>query len=112
MHETQESRQNIARKRKRSQRILIVAVVVVILGIVLLLPRVRRSLGYRLDDLRTRVTYWLNPPDEAVFVPEGSPSSVRPAATYFAFAAAARPTWDRPLRPPTSRRALTKSVRG
>ncbi|MFN2144211.1 MAG: C39 family peptidase [Anaerolineales bacterium] len=70
MHEPQDSRQKIEQRRKRGQRILIFAFVLVLIGILLLLPPIRTRIGYRLDDLRTRLTYMVNPPDEAVFVPE------------------------------------------
>ncbi len=70
MHDTKGSRQLLEKRRKRGQRILIIAAVLVLIGILMLLPPIRTRIGYRLDDLRTRITYALNPPDEAVFVPE------------------------------------------
>ncbi len=33
-------------------------------------PAVRQRVDWRIDELRTRIAYWLNPPEEAVFVPE------------------------------------------
>ncbi len=63
-------RERMEKKRKRSQRYLIVAFVLMMLGLTILLPPVRSRVGNKLDDWKTRFTYWLNPPDEAVFVPE------------------------------------------
>ncbi len=60
----------IQKKRRRSQRWLIMAGAMIVLGIILILPPVRTRIGYRLDDVRTRISYLINPPDEAVFVPE------------------------------------------
>lgn len=52
--------------QKRSKTILmVIPVAILLLGIVSMLPPVRS----RLDDLRTRIRYALNPPDQAVFVP-------------------------------------------
>lgn len=33
-------------------------------------PAVKQRVDWRVDELRTRIAYWLNPPEEAVFVPE------------------------------------------
>ena len=43
--------------------------VLLVIGIYYL-PPVHSRLSWRLEDLRTRVVYFFNPPDEAVFQPE------------------------------------------
>ena len=55
------------------------------------IPVIREPILYRLDQLRIRVRYWLNPPEEAVFIPE---SSVDEAvqATMRALSPSATPT--------------------
>ena len=63
-------RERMDKRRRRSQQLMIVAVVLMILGLTILLPPIRSRVGNKLDDWKTRFTYWLNPPDEAVFVPE------------------------------------------
>ncbi|MEJ2758039.1 MAG: hypothetical protein P8046_06090, partial [Anaerolineales bacterium] len=63
-------RERMEKRRKRSQRIMILAVVMMLMGLTILLPPIRTRVANKLDDWRTRFTYWLNPPDEAVFVPE------------------------------------------
>ncbi len=47
------------------------------------LPPIHSRLAWRIDELRTRVKYALNPPDEAVFVPQAPPAvyTASPTAT-------------------------------
>ena len=56
--------------RNKSIRILIGIAAVLVLAVgIYYLPPVHSRLAWRIDDLRTRIKYALNPPDEAVFVP-------------------------------------------
>jgi tetratricopeptide (TPR) repeat protein len=54
-------------------------VAVVLGGILYLIPPIRERVDWRIDALRTRIAYWLNPPGEAVFVP-GQQSTQPPTA--------------------------------
>jgi uncharacterized protein YvpB len=46
------------------------------------LPPVHDRLAWRVDSIRTQIKYWLNPPDEAVFVPaQKTPLTAIPSAT-------------------------------
>ena len=52
-------------------RTIIVIPLLLIIGIgTYYLPPVHSRLAWRLDYLRTRIVYFFNPPDEAVFQPE------------------------------------------
>lgn len=65
--------QTLKRLRRASSRtrILLAVLLVLILAASLsLLPPIRERLAWRVDALRSRVTYFFNPPDQAVFQPE------------------------------------------
>ncbi len=64
------------------------------------LPFVQARLGWRLDNLRTRVRYFLNPPDEAVFQPSQA-EEVTAAIQATQTAQAAASLWT-PTPPPTA----------
>lgn len=63
-------RRLMEKRRKRGQRILIIAAVVVGILILVLIPPIRSRIANQFDNLKTRLTYLINPPDEAVFLPE------------------------------------------
>ncbi len=65
-----DSRTQMEKRRKRGQRMIIIAAVVIGLLLMGLLPPVRSRLSNQFDNIKTRLTYLFNPPDEAVFVPE------------------------------------------
>lgn len=67
---TRPVREKFDEQRKRSQRLIILAAGVLLVIIIALLPPIRSRISYRLDDLRTRIIYRINPPSEVVFVPE------------------------------------------
>jgi tetratricopeptide (TPR) repeat protein len=74
------------------QKIFLAFVAVVLLGgALLLLPPVQERVFTRLDQLRLRVFYTLNPPEEAVFTPDAEVAAVV-QATLTAVAAQATPT--------------------
>jgi hypothetical protein len=56
------------------------------------LPPVKNRLSWRIDDLRARIQYAINPPDEAVFIPQGQGFSTPSLPT---------PTPTSTLQPPT-----------
>ncbi|HEY5983111.1 MAG TPA: hypothetical protein VIU38_06525, partial [Anaerolineales bacterium] len=47
---------------------LVPAIVLAVVGIYLL-PPVHDRLAWRIDDARTQIKYFFNPPDEAIFLP-------------------------------------------
>lgn len=55
---------------KRFKRIWVLPVALLLVIGVYFLPPVNSRLSWRLDNLRTRIIYFFNPPDEAVFKPE------------------------------------------
>jgi len=80
------------------RRFIFAAIFIVSIGCLLLIavyniPAVENRLAPRLDQLRTRIVYALNPPEEAVFIPQGqdeqatlqtrtvSPSTPSPSST-------------------------------
>jgi tetratricopeptide (TPR) repeat protein len=68
------------------------------------LPPIHSRLAWRVDELRTRIKYALNPPDEAVFVPGGGtpqiPSTPSPTSSPAPTATPPGPT-ETPLPSPT-----------
>jgi hypothetical protein len=59
----------ILRMPRRPNRVWLLPVAVVLLFAIYYLPPVHDRLGWRIDNLRTQIKYYLNPPAEAVFVP-------------------------------------------
>jgi len=56
---------------KKFRRIWFILPILLIAGIgIYYLPPIHSRLSWRLDELRTRIAYFFNPPDEAVFQPE------------------------------------------
>ena len=55
---------------KNFRRIYIVPIALLLAIGIYYLPPVHSRLSWRLDNLRTRIVYFFNPPDEAVFQPE------------------------------------------
>lgn len=55
---------------KNFRRIYILPIALLLVVGVYFIPPVHSRLSWRLDELRTRIIYFLNPPDEAVFQPE------------------------------------------
>ncbi len=84
------SRQTSRRQTSRRQTLsLAIAIPALLLAGTLFyfLPPVHERLAPRLDELRTRIKYAINPPQQAVFIPEGSPlppPSVRTATPSLA----------------------------
>jgi len=60
-------------KKRFPQLILIAVPLLCLLSIgVYFLPPVHERLAWRVDNLRAQVRYWLNPPEQVVFVPQGA----------------------------------------
>ncbi|MEI6289520.1 MAG: C39 family peptidase [Chloroflexota bacterium] len=56
--------------RKKNRLPLIIFGLILICILIYNIPYVNEKLAWRLDDLRTQVVYFFNPPDKAVFIPE------------------------------------------
>jgi hypothetical protein len=57
------------------RKFLLLSIIIIPLGFIILLgayniPAIQSRLGPRVDELRTRIVYALNPPEEAVFIPQ------------------------------------------
>jgi hypothetical protein len=92
----------------RNRVILILAIgipLVCLLSIVFYnLPPVHDRLGWRVDELRTRIKYALNPPEEAVFVPQAQISQTQlatPAVRIITATPTITPTPPGPTDTPT-----------
>jgi len=83
--------------RKRNLTIFVIAIPVVCLLCVLIyfLPPVNDRLAWRVDELRSRIKYALNPPAEALFIPQQDP-----AVTVITIAPSITPT-ETPTATPT-----------
>ena len=57
---------------------LLVPVLIILAALIYQIPFVKERLSWRIDELKTRLTYALNPPDEAIFVPGGETSLATP----------------------------------
>jgi hypothetical protein len=79
---------------KRTLSLLFSGLIIVVAAVVLLfqLPAVNNMLAPRLDELRTRVKYALNPPDQAVFKPEGGSNPTNPIHTLIPSPTSLQPT--------------------
>lgn len=89
---------------KKRNNLQLVAIFILLVVLAALLPPVRERLAWRLGELQTRIFYLINPPEEAVFLPQEElagmveatlralqPTAAPPTATPSS-AAAPRPT--------------------
>ena len=58
-------------KPNKSRFLLLIPILIILAALIYQIPFVKDRLSWRIDELKTRLTYALNPPDEAVFVPGG-----------------------------------------
>jgi len=66
-------------KTARWKTLVIAAASLLILAVLLYqVPFIHNRLSWRIDDFKTRLVYTFNPPEEAVFVPVGIPSTATP----------------------------------
>lgn len=95
---------------KKTILLVVGALLVLCLGSVALyqLPPVQDRLAWRLDNLRSNIKYLLNPPEEAVFIPEGqsdaSPTPLPPTPTP---TSTATPAVDNPTPEPLPTATIT-----
>ncbi|RLC97503.1 MAG: hypothetical protein DRI46_12915 [Chloroflexi bacterium] len=59
------------KKPSRTRYLLLIPLLIALAALIYQIPFVKSRLSWRIDELKTRLTYALNPPDEAVFVPVG-----------------------------------------
>ncbi len=70
------------KKPSRSWFLLLIPFLILLAVLIYQIPFVYDRLSWRVEDLKTRIIYAINPPDEAIFIPAGG----TPAATpYIAF---------------------------
>ena len=67
------------KKPSRSWFLLLIPILILLAALIYQIPFVYDRLSWRVDDLKTRIIYAINPPDEAIFKPVGG----TPAATPF-----------------------------
>ena len=63
----------------RAWFLLLLPILFLLAALVYQIPFVNQRLSWRVDDLKTRLVYFINPPDQAVFIPSGdTPVSTPP----------------------------------
>jgi len=83
----------------RAWFLLLLPFLLLLAALVYQIPFVNQRLSWRIDDLKTRLVYFINPPDQAVFIPSGdTPVSTPP---ILALPDTQEPTPDRPTPDPT-----------
>jgi hypothetical protein len=95
------NRENVIMRFMRLRSLLLFGVLFLLCLLTLAaynLPPVHDRLAWRIDNLRTQIKYALNPPQEAVFVPQGK--AITPQITYYP-TATATPT-QTPTMPPSA----------
>ena len=53
----------------RARFLLLIPLLIILAALIYQIPFVNDRLSWRIEELKTRLTYALNPPDEAVFIP-------------------------------------------
>ncbi len=105
-------------KKQNLVYLLLGAAALLVLGLILVtqLPPVKSRLAPRIDELRARVQYRLNPPDEAVFVPAAAtpltadPPSPTPSLTLPPPTPTLPPEVDTPTPAPSLTPSLTPTL--
>ena len=65
----------------RAWFLLLLPILLLLAALVYQIPFVNQRLSWRIDDLRTRLIYAINPPDQAVFIPVGETAASTPPIT-------------------------------
>lgn len=68
------------KKPSRDWLLLLIPFLILLAALIYQLPFVYNRLSWRVEDLKTRIKYIINPPDEAIFIPVGGTPGT-PAAT-------------------------------
>jgi len=66
------------KKPSKARFLLLIPLLIILAALIYQIPFVKDRLSWRIDELKTRLTYALNPPDQAVFVPGGETSLATP----------------------------------
>ena len=66
------------KKPSRAWFLLLIPLITLIGALIYQIPFVYNRLSWRMNDLKTRIIYLINPPDEAIFIPLGSTPVVTP----------------------------------
>ena len=66
------------KKPSKTRFLLLIPLLIILAALIYQIPFVKDRLSWRIDELKTRLTYALNPPDEAVFIPGGETSLATP----------------------------------
>jgi hypothetical protein len=92
-------------RRRYPRSFLFILAAILAMAFAYQLPPIHSRLAWRVDELRTRVKYALNPPDEAVFVPQVPP------AVYTASPTPTNPLTETPPGPtPTPQPSPTPTI--
>ena len=67
------------KKPSRTWFLLLIPILILLAALIYQIPFVYDRMSWRVEDLKTRIIYAINPPDEAIFIPVGG----TPAATPF-----------------------------
>jgi hypothetical protein len=66
------------RKRRRPNILLVILAIILLAFLLYQLPPIKNRLSPRIDNLQSQIQYAINPPDEAIFVPEEMSDPVSP----------------------------------
>ena len=69
------------KKPSKARFLILIPLLIILAALIYQIPFVKDRLSWRIDELKTRISYALNPPDQAVFVPDGSTPLPTPAVT-------------------------------
>jgi hypothetical protein len=94
----------VTKKPSKAWFLLILPLILIPAYLIYQFPPINDRLSWRVEELRTRLTYLINPPDEAVFIPVGeipdaTPPSIPTVDTP-------EPTLNKPTEEPTSEELL------
>jgi len=57
------------KKPSKTRFLLLIPILIILAALIYQIPFIKDRLSWRIDELKTRLTYAINPPDEAVFIP-------------------------------------------
>lgn len=70
------------KKPSRSWFLLLIPFLILLAALIYQIPFVYDRLSWRVDDLKTRIIYAINPPDEAIFIPAGGTAAATPFIAF------------------------------
>ena len=66
------------KKSSRTWFLLLIPILILLAALIYQIPFVYDRLYWRVEDLKTRIVYAINPPDEAIFKPVGGTAAATP----------------------------------